>query len=385
MTPVSTRRASTKRKEDQLETTEDSTGEEEKQNYTRDDVVMAMNRVCEYLRTRAGSDCCLNIDKKVTGTCACVFQVLERSTETGEEESENGGVQAGDEIAAWFNSTSEIEQRSFGNSDPVSFMTDKYVKCVEADPINNGQQFTKLVYMDIPVSQRRTTKEGNWNGHDWDVGEHGEGEESLHTKMCVPSVLLLWKILVGGEEWDSRANSELRRWRKINYQQVLVRAGVISEQICKQKMRQRLFYARLEDYMDSGQLARRIPFERAFAKYKEMKWVDDELTEGTAKRRLARNWDQWKLSSIHIVRAGSNMDYQESTKALVRSLKMGVRNISAENMDFLEELFLYVMENTKKKPEGSQGTRNYCTQPSRHVPIYNQPSVQTTVIRVMVR
>jgi hypothetical protein len=93
---------------------------------------------------------------------------------------------------------------------------------------------------------------------------------------------------------------------------------------------------------------RRIPFERAFEKYKEMNWVDDKVTTSLGKKRLSRNWDQWNLSAINIVRADSNMDYQETTKALFDSLNMKIRSINSENVDFLEQLFLLVMENTKK-------------------------------------
>lgn len=72
------------RQGDQKEVMEEITGPEKTQTYTRDDVLVAVERVCEYLGTRAGSDCCVNIDNKGTGTCACVFQLLDRSTAIGE-------------------------------------------------------------------------------------------------------------------------------------------------------------------------------------------------------------------------------------------------------------------------------------------------------------
>jgi hypothetical protein len=352
MTRRNTRRAKKRRKGNQKETTEETTGQETRQTYTKDDVLVALDRVCEHLRTRAGRESCLNIDNKVTGTCSCVFQILYSSTSISGRGITCDTMCVEGKIAAWFRSTSDIVQESLGMLDPVSFLTGKYVKCMEAEPVNNGQQYTKLVYMDIPLGNKdKRKKEGNWNGHDWDVGVADGEEYSFYPKMCVPSVLLLWKALVGGGEWESKANAELREWRGNNYQRVLVNAGVIAEQICKQKMRQRLFYSRLEDYMDSHGDITRIPFERAFAKYKEMRWIDMDygLTEGNGKKRLARCWDQWNLSSIHIVRAGSNMLYQKSTRDLFLSLKMEVRNIKTENMDFLEELFLYVMESSKEK------------------------------------
>ena len=71
----------------------------------------------------------------------------------------------------------------------------------------------------------------------------------------------------------------MKEWRTNNYPKVLVDAGVIAEQMWKQKYRQRLFYARLEDYMELAIDEKYIGFRKAYEKFKEMKWVDgDEVS-----------------------------------------------------------------------------------------------------------
>ena len=62
---------------------------------------------------------------------------------------------------------------------------------------------------------------------------------------------------------EFKGNVGMTKWRKNNYPQVLVNAGVVAEQIWKQKFRQRLFYARLEDYMDAGVDEKNIGFVKA--------------------------------------------------------------------------------------------------------------------------
>ena len=64
------------RKRTGSESTEKSVWTEEKK-YTAENVMGAIDTVCEYLKEKSGKNCCVNINNKPTGTCDCAFQILE--------------------------------------------------------------------------------------------------------------------------------------------------------------------------------------------------------------------------------------------------------------------------------------------------------------------
>lgn len=224
-------------------------------------------------------------------------------------------------------------------------------------PIHNGQQYTKYVYFNVPVGTKKFIEEGKWIGHDWDVGEE-DRRTMFHTTMCIPSVLLLWKVLVGGEQWREWSNPKIRKWKIYNYKQILVDAGAIAEQGAKQKSRQRLFYARIEDYVDSPDTAMRVKYKKTVAKFKEMKWVCAQMNDELLKERLKRLWYKWKLNTIHIVREGSSMNYNEETRKLFIQLNMQVRAVEPKNVDFLEELFGLIRDTLVTKNKWNKVARD---------------------------
>jgi hypothetical protein len=190
----------------EIDARNEATGTNHAEPYTKNYVLQAIKRVCTYLERKAGNACCLNIDNKVTGTCACVFHILENQ-QGNVLRSQNLFV-AG-EIVSWFDSTAKLEKIAERKKDPIHFLTEKFVKCVEAEPINNGQQYTKRVNINILPGENKPYKEGTWYGHDWDVTEDWTG-----LKMCVPTVLLLWKVLIGGKDWEDTTNGNIKEWKK---------------------------------------------------------------------------------------------------------------------------------------------------------------------------
>jgi hypothetical protein len=195
------KKSSMSRDGDEIDTRTKVTGTNHAAPYTGNYVLLAIKRVCTYLERKAGNACCLNIDNKVTGTCACVFHILEHQHGTSRYVHRNKNLLVAGEIVSWFDSMAKLEKTAERKQDPIHSLTEKLVKCVEAEPINNGQQYTKRVNINILPGEHKPYKEGSWNGHDWDVREDWIG-----LKMCVPTVLLLWKVLVGGKDWEDATN-----------------------------------------------------------------------------------------------------------------------------------------------------------------------------------
>ena len=347
MNPHKTRSKDNKRKLKEIE------------SYGSGAVKSALIKVREFLRSNGDEDYCRNINHSVTGTCACVFEMtkMENWKETDNKWEQFYCELAVQEIVTWFNSTLDVESIANKKQDPFLYMQHQYQQCVGVQPIHNGQQYTKYVYLNVPVGAKKYVDEGKWKGHDWDVGEEDE-RTMFHTTMCIPSVLLLWRALVGGDQWRDRNNPKIKQWKSNNYQQVMLTAGAIAEQAAKQKLRQRLFYARVQDYLVAPPLAIRIKYNEAIAKFEEMKWVAAEMKDDVLKERLKRLWNKWNLNIIHVVREGSCMNYNEKTKILFNQLKMKVRVVEPENVDFLNNLFRLVTNTLVTKTKWNKVARD---------------------------
>jgi hypothetical protein len=332
--------------EDAMEESCSTSREDQQKEYSAKEIQTGLERVCEYLKKRAGKASCLNIDGRATGSCSCAFRMM--AAKEGQDKECHI-------IATWFSSTKTVEEESKKKKPKyrVEYLTKQYKECVNLKPQNNGKQYTKKINFDVLLGMKKGCGEGNWNGHNWDVEEELRNDDNgsgSNTRLCVPTLLTLWKFLVGGKDWDRKGNVGMDQWRTNNYPHVLVNAGVIAEQIWKQRVRQRLFYARVEDYMDSGADEKNIGFVRAYEKFKEMQWVDgSEVSRAQFRKQMAQNWYQWHLGTIHIVRGDSSMAYGQGTKAMFDNMGMKVCSITEKNCDFLEELFLYVMKQNEKR------------------------------------
>ena len=333
---------------------EEMNDEEMTGQYSVEDIEKGLNELCKYIRKRGTRDnYCLNINGETTGTCDCVYRVS--NMEPGRETEK-----CHKQIAKWFSSTYTVEEESKQKKKAetrLSFLTNTYKKCVQARPYNNGKQYTKTVNFTVLPDKKKEFEAATWNGHNWDLEvllrDAEDDTGNCITKMCVPSVLNLWRCLVGGPEWSNHGNAAMKTWNETNYPKVMVDAGVIAEQTWKQQTRQRLFYARLEDFMDSAVNDKNVGFRKAYQKYREMGWLDegDGGDESSNKfcRTMAQNWYMWKLGTIHIIRSNSNMTYGKGTKELFDSLGMQVCSVKRTTCEFLEELFLYVTDNTPDK------------------------------------
>jgi hypothetical protein len=349
MTPRRKRRS----KQNDKATTTVATQEtqENRVEYSAKMIISAMNQATRYLRDKANVNSCLNTDNRPTGNCACVFQIMGMERKRGEKKI--FFFLAAEEIAMWFNSTLEVERELIGKQDTATFLLNKYQNCVGVQPLCNGKSYTKRLYFNCLPGCQRPKAAGKLMGHDWDVGESEERLE-FPTTMCVPTALLVWQMLVGGDNWKNKKFEAITNWHLKQYPRIFVDAGKIAELVERQKLQQRLFYARVDDYMSASPSAQRIKLDKTVVRFIEMDWVQDkELAEEEGhellRSRLRHNWDMWRFKSIHFVMAGTNMGYSQATRNLVDALNVKVENIEPENVDFLNELFSLIAKQNRNK------------------------------------
>jgi hypothetical protein len=241
---------------------------------------------------------------------------------------------AAQEIATWFNSAAALELVAVEKDNPFMFFQTSFQSSVGVQSINSGRQYNKIIYLHVPVGEKKYEGEGTWKGHDWDLDET-DPTKLYTTTMCVQSALVLWKVLVGGREW--RKSKVMKDWRHKEFDKILVNNGSIAEQMLKQKTRQRVFYARVDDFLEAPPAAKYIKWKNAYLKFDEMGWV--KTGEKNWHYLMKKSWDRWNFNSINVVRAGTDYNYNKATKTLVERLNMRVEKIESTHVEFLRKLF----------------------------------------------
>lgn len=112
------------------------------------------------------------------------------------------------------------------------------------------------------------------------------------------------------------------------------------------KERQRLFYARVLDYMDAERNAVLVKYEKAFEILSANNWLcGDGDSEPKTRNLLRKDWHKKKLNQIHILRGESNLLYNQTTVELTKKLRVRINSISNKTVDFLEQLFGEIRDN----------------------------------------
>lgn len=122
--------------EDAMEESCSTSREDQQKEYSAKEIRTGLERVCEYLKKRAGKASCLNIDGRATGSCSCAFRMM--AAKEGQDKECHI-------IATWFSSTKTVEEESKKKKPKyrVEYLTKQYKECVNLKPQNNGKQYTK--------------------------------------------------------------------------------------------------------------------------------------------------------------------------------------------------------------------------------------------------
>ena len=190
---------------------------------------------------------------------------------------------------------------------------------------------------------KKFTSVGNYP--EWNLPEQGCGA-GLGPNMCVPTALLVWQILVGEDSWEEKEDPLVAKWLRRNYRHFLDLGGRNAALKIKQTLRQRLFYARIPDYMSASPKAKQIKSTKCLETFKKNNWAvgdgDEEEKKGKLTHILRNRWVSWRFNNIRILRGDTEFLYDKKTKNLVKKFKIKVESLHADNVDFLEQLFMLV-------------------------------------------
>ena len=317
---------------------------------TGDMVCGAMKTARSYIEKKLnGIRKCMNVAGNASD-CSCIFDMRGTDSRSTTEDSLKYTAVCKN-MAKWFEETRIMERSMDSGLMTVNEFKRKIGAAVWIQPKNSYRAMTKMLNMrmtdETEAGRGEATKNftATRNYPDWNLPEQGVGE-GLGPNVCVPTALLVWQILVGEDSWEYKEDPLVAKWLRRKYRDILDLGGSNASLKIKQTLRQRLFYARIPDYMSASPQAKQIKTDKCLETFKKHNWAvdegDEEEKKGKSTHRLRNRWDSWRFNKIHILRGDSEILYNEKTKNLVDKFKIKVESLHADNVDFLEQLFMLV-------------------------------------------
>lgn len=208
---------------------------------------------------------CINVGSKGS-CCSCIFDLHGLLSETNDRDAETlenhlKYYLACEEIAAWLDEKRLLEMSLDAGDLQANSIDEKFKDCVWVMPRNKNRQSTKMVNL----LWERTSDEtevpsigiGGWKDHAWNLPDE-RCTPMYHATMCLPTLLLVWQMVVGGITWNVKDNPSVMTWLARDYKTVLTTEGKNAVLKRKQKMRQRMFYARIPDFMAAKKMHTRL-------------------------------------------------------------------------------------------------------------------------------
>jgi hypothetical protein len=345
-----------------IDASEDETeGDEEEQVefYTCEKVDEAIERVAGYQESKIGPGYCLNVANNKSG-CSCLSELLNLKKKT---DTEVEYYTACEEMTLWFNGMENLEASKEQGLTDQSTISNNLGQCVFIKPRYGGRCHGTVVNMSttdgFPSERSQALEVTKWKGHDWDTTDK-ELQFPFHSAMCLPSAMMVWRALVGGVKWLESNVSEVQKWLGRDYHSLIRKIGVQEIQQKKTKQRQRLFYARILDYMEAKSDAQIVKFKIAFEIHSKNNWLVGMGSRASKnKSTFRKDWEKWKLNTIHVLRANTKLNYNSTLRTLQEKLNIRISTIGNETVDFLEELFGEIRDCLNKKRKWEHVARDH--------------------------
>ena len=282
---------------------------------------------------------CMDYNRNQTGGCFCISKLLELK---GRRCYREGGLVREpkfeyaiicEEIAEWFRATGELQvQLSIAKKLRTKEFKESFARCIVLKKAATGV-YTKMV--DMSVHPGITIKE-----YDENTGLSITHNQVVGTStLCLNSLLHLWVYLTGCEFGGDGENPSYAKWQKRKYEMILRWCAQVQEDVITKKKKQELFYARVDDYLAAKVEQKRIRYICTRSKYEEKYGtLTTKKDKATWKQRTKKRWQRWNMSTIHMLYAGTNWNFNPATKSLVSSLGISVGKVSPESVKTLLEL-----------------------------------------------
>lgn len=290
--------------------------------------------------------CCMDDHRNQTGSCACIERMKLMKTSANLDDQINYAIIC-DEIAMWFHAAGVLENQFLNKEIGPSKFRAAFRRCISLIRSDTGA-YTRMIDLSIlpsaNVTDGQQTQEEEWEC--LDVYENFVISEST---LCLNSVLHLWRIIAGGDFIGNDGTDQFREWFSLNYTAVLRWCAKVQEDVSTQVRKQRLFYSRVEDFLDAKKHRVKVKFVKAQETFQQKFKLGKSIRELKHwKKRQVNFWARWNFGSIHILQSNSEMLYNPDTNRLANNLGMRISHVSGSTISALYELAL-ALEKTPHK------------------------------------
>jgi hypothetical protein len=274
---------------------------------------------------------CMDWNKNQTGGCCCVKDLVQKKLGHDEGDLEDYETICV-EIADWFREAGILEEKRRSKRISQKQHWESFVKSIVLQKSQKGV-FTRM--LDLSVLPGMPDSD-----YDEELGVHvTQNVVVTEATMCLNSVLHLWTRLTGTVFGGDKSVPGYLDWKSRNYNTILRWCSHVQEDVATQIEKQRLFYARVPDFLVAKENAGRIAYNHALEKYQQNFGVDcGETEEKLWRDRMKKKWKRWNLESIHILNSGTSWEYNGVTKGLVKRLGVKICRVTEETVNTLHEL-----------------------------------------------
>jgi hypothetical protein len=313
-------------------------------------------------------NCCMDDFRNQTGSCACIEKIIMLSKSRDWDERMNHQIIC-QEIAWWFQAAGVLEGMLIDKKIGPTRFRDVYRRCIALKRSDKGI-YTRMVDLSIqpvaPVPEMQENAEeqdevvlpdvdGNQENKEEDVLDVYENRVISESTLCLNSVIHLWRKIAGGDFCSRSGNKQFLEWQELKYDAVLRSAAQLQEDVSDQVRKQRLFYSRVDDFLEAKGVRERVYFEKAQKTFQEKYnlGLSKQVTEHWRKRQV-NYWKRWNFASIHILQSNSDMMYNPDTNILSKKLGMSLTHVSESTTTTLYEI-ADALEKPQQVEEGVEG------------------------------
>jgi hypothetical protein len=295
------------------------------------------NAYVQNSRELLGSDarnCCMDEFRNQSVSCDCVYALVKKGRSRDWNERVDYEIIC-QEITKWYGTAGEIELlRLTGRLSQNKWM-ETFRQCIALKRSIKGT-YTRMVDMSIMPTWKSTECKDYDEEAGLDLYENLVISEST---LCLNSVLHIWCHLAGGDFGGRSGSAQFHQWRSQRYDVILRWNAKMQEDVSTQVRKQRLFYARIEDFLQAKGQRERVSFKCAQDVF-QSKYNLNKTEKSTKhwRKRQVNFWTRWNLSSIHILQSKSEMLYNVKTRDLVGKLNIAVGRVEDATTDVLREL-----------------------------------------------
>jgi hypothetical protein len=279
--------------------------------------------------------CCMDDFMNQSATCNCVWRINQMRAPASSWDDKLDYEIICQEISEWFQGAGLME--NLCNTHQVSKLRfyDSFRKTITHRRSSKGT-YTRMIDMSISPDKKIIQEKDYTDDIGVDVPENFTISQST---LCLNTVLHLWGKIAGGDFGGRTGTNEFYEWQARKYDAILRWNAKIQEDVSAQVRKQRLFFSRIDDFLEAKGKRERVYLNKAEETFQQRFNLGTSKKETTHWRKRAVNfWKRWNFAAIHILQSNSEMMYNVETKELVSKLDIRIAKVSDSTTSTLYEL-----------------------------------------------